>query len=102
MKLAIICLALALAPASAGAQSFNCRFARTADEILICQNRALARLDERMSELYFRARNSLYGGQRRQLEADQAKWLRSRHGCGRDASCIEDSYLQRIRELRDY
>jgi len=98
-----ICLSLLLlAPVAAQAQSFNCRYARSADEVLICQDAALGALDERMSAIYARLRNSLYGGARASLEADQATWLRGRMACGRDADCIADSYRQRIRELQNY
>ena len=91
-----------LLPLAAQAQSFNCRYARSPDEVLICQDGRLGALDERMSGIYFRLRNGLYGGARANLEAEQAGWLRSRQSCGRDAGCIADSYQQRIRELRDY
>jgi uncharacterized protein len=95
-------MVFALAPAVAEAQSFNCRYARSPDEVMICQSPQLAALDERMSGLYFRLRNSLVGRERARLEADQAAWLGSRQACGRDAGCIAASYRQRIAELRSY
>jgi uncharacterized protein len=101
IKIATACVLL-LMPLAAQAQSFNCRYARTPDEVLICQDGRLSALDERMSGIYFRVRNSLYGGARANLEAEQAGWLRSRQSCGRDGACIADSYRQRIRELSDY
>src|SRR3954471_21108343 len=94
-------LALML-PFAAQAQSFNCRTAEAPDEILICQNPRLRALDEQMASLYFRLRNRLYGGERAELEASQRRWLRSRMGCGRDYSCIQGHYVQRINELRNY
>ena len=102
MRLGIVCLALVLLPASAAAQSFNCRYARSADEVLICQDGTLQALDERMATQYAATRNSLSRRERRQLEAEQAKWLRSRRDCGRDINCVESSYRVRIRELRSY
>jgi uncharacterized protein len=95
-------LAFTLVPFAAEAQSFNCRLARTSDEVLICQNSGLSALDERMARMYNRLRNQLSGGARRGLIQDQSAWLQSRYGCGRDAACIEDSYRQRIRELGNY
>jgi uncharacterized protein len=99
-------LALAAAAASisspAQAQSFNCLRASSPDEVLICQSPRLRELDERMASIYFRVRNSLYGGARRDLEAEQAAWLRGRIGCGRDYGCIASAYRQRIRELLAY
>jgi uncharacterized protein len=91
-----------LMPLAAQAQSFNCRTAEAPDEILICQSPRLRALDEQMASLYFRLRNRLYGGERRELEASQSRWLRSRMGCGRDYGCIQDHYLRRINELRNY
>jgi uncharacterized protein len=98
----LLVLTLMLASGTAQAQSFNCRYARSADEVLICQDGTLSALDERMSGIYARLRNSLNGGARASLEADQSAWLRGRMSCGRDAECIADSYRQRIRELRNY
>jgi uncharacterized protein len=94
--------AVVVAGSPAEAQSFNCRYAKAADEVLICQSPRLAGLDERMSSIYFRLRNSLPGRQRASLEADQAAWLRGRQACGRDGSCIEDAYRRRIQELLSY
>jgi uncharacterized protein len=84
-------------PASAEAQSFNCRYARFADEVTICQEPRLSRLDERMSQLFYELRNDI-GGAR--LDAEQDAWLWSRRSCGRDPACIESAYRERIRELR--
>ncbi len=101
----VLLLGLALAaalPAGARAQSFNCRYAKSPDEVLICQDRRLAALDERMSSIFFRVRNRLFGQRRADLEADQAAWLRERMACGRDRACIEDAYLRRIQELLAY
>ncbi len=95
-------LAFALAPLSAEAQSFNCSRASTADEVLICQDATLSRLDERMAGMYSRLRNRLVGHGREGLMDGQAEWLRSRHACGRDAGCIEDAYRRRIRELSEF
>ena len=93
-------LALVCTPLAAEGQSFNCRDAHLPDEVLICQSPVLARLDERMASIYFTLRNSLSGARRRALEADQARWLRSRTACGRDYYCIEAAYERRIRQLR--
>jgi uncharacterized protein len=93
-------LLAAFASEQARAQSFNCRLARTPDEVLICQDATLMRLDERMSSVYFALRNRLAGARRARLEAGQAAWLRQRMDCGRQVSCIEQLYRERIRELR--
>lgn len=93
----LIGFAALLLPAAADAQSFNCRFARYADEVVICQDAQLSRLDERLSRVFYELRSEV-GGAR--LDAEQDRWLRSRRSCGRDAGCIEDAYRGRIRELR--
>lgn len=94
----LIAVAAFLLPAAAAeAQAFNCRYARYADEITICQDPLLSRLDERMSRLFYRLRDRV-GGAR--LDPDQDSWLRARRACGRDAACIEGAYRLRIRELR--
>lgn len=96
-------LAIALLPAlhsaHVHAQSFNCRYAKTADEVLICQDDQLSALDERMASIYSQVHQSLYGSQRLMLEAEQGTWLCSRMGCGRDRDCIAQAYQRRIQEL---
>ena len=94
-----IALAALLLPAAAEAQSFNCRNARFADEIAICESRLLSRLDVRMARLFFQARESDGGSE---LGDDQDAWLRTRRACGGDEDCIEEAYRERIRELREY
>ncbi|MEA2928286.1 MAG: hypothetical protein QOG38_714 [Hyphomicrobiales bacterium] len=93
-------IGFSLAPCAAEAQSFSCRYASRSDEVVICQNAGLAALDERMAATYERLRSRLSGGARQGLISDQSAWLRSRYRCGSDAGCIEDSYRQRIDELR--
>jgi len=97
----LITAAALLLPAAASAQSFNCRYARFADEVAICQSPLLSRLDERMSRIFYETRNDI-DGTRDELDADQDAWLRTRRSCGRDDACIEDAYRDRIRELRAY
>jgi uncharacterized protein len=84
------------------AQSFNCRYARAADEVMICQSRQLSALDERMSSTYYSVRNSLSGADRRRLERTNRIWLQERQGCGRDAACITNIYRSWIRDLNRF
>jgi len=84
---------------SAHAQSFNCRFARTSDEIAICNDARLSRLDERLSSRFYSLRDSLSGPDRVRLDQRQSAWLDSRHRCRSDRSCIAAAYLSRISEL---
>jgi uncharacterized protein len=55
-----------------------------------------------MSNLYFRAINSLGGLARAQLHADQVEWLSERRACGGNVRCIRDKYIRRVRELERY
>jgi uncharacterized protein len=93
---------LAAMSSAAQGQSFNCASADHPDEVLICQNDRLSRLDERMSSLYFTLRNQLSGAERQALETSQRSWLQSRMDCGRDYQCIEGLYEQRIGFLSNY
>ena len=83
----------------ASAQSYNCRYARSADEVLICQDGGLAALDERMSALYFSLRNRLAGPDSGRLEDTRHYWLSERKMCGRDAGCIRDVYQGWIADM---
>jgi uncharacterized protein len=71
---------------SAHAQSFNCRFARTSDEIAICNDARLSRLDERLSSRFYSLRDSLSGPDRVRLDQRQSAWLDSRHRCRSEIS----------------
>lgn len=84
----------------AEAQSFNCNYARTPDEVLICQDADLSRLDERLAAVYAGVRRRLDAQDRRELEFEQASWLQSRKECGRNYRCVEDHYRRRIDQLR--
>ena len=98
LGLAVALLAL-IFPALAEAQSFNCRLARTPDEILICQDVDLSKLDEQMSSIFFTRRNRATPAVRAALDADQADWLVSRRACGRDYRCVRAAYVVRMDEL---
>lgn len=95
----LIGLSALFLPAAAEAQAFDCRYARYADEVVICEEPRLSRLDERMSRLFYRLRAEVGGGA---LDAEQDAWLRSRRACGPDAACIDRSYRRRIGELRQF
>lgn len=98
--LGLACLLAGMMTSQASqAQSFNCRLARAADEILVCQDEELSRLDERMAALYFGLRNQASSPVRAEMEAEQADWRASRRVCGRDRRCIRAAYGVRIDEL---
>jgi uncharacterized protein len=82
-----------------GAQSFNCRNAKHADEILICRDAQLSSLDEQLAGLYARQRQRLDGTQRQTFQNNQRVWLRQRRDCGGDQNCIANLYDERIKKL---
>jgi uncharacterized protein YecT (DUF1311 family) len=84
---ALTALTVLVPATSLVAQSFNCRYAKTPDEVAICDNSSLAEMDVKMSNLYFGYRNFYHGPARRRLEADQAAWLKTRLDCGRNFIC---------------
>jgi uncharacterized protein len=92
----LVCLMTA-----ANAQSFNCNYAKTPDEVLICQNQGLAQSDESMADKFFRLRQELKGGQLQRLNEMQAGWLAARMTCGRDYPCIDRMYEFRNAQLLD-
>lgn len=98
LNLAFAVLAL-LMSSHANAQSFNCRYAKSPDEVLICHNTRLAHLDEQMASIFFSVRNRLPGSQQAALVAQQQSWLRARMSCGSDANCVAAAYAQRIDQL---
>ena len=95
--LLLLLLFFAFAPAQA--QSFNCRYARSADEVLICQDARLAALDEQLAANYAHLRQQVFRTERKRLEQSQALWLKQRRDCGRDADCIAQAYEERIQSL---
>ena len=82
------------------AQSFNCRLARSPDEVAICQDAELSQLDEQMSSLYFSVRNRESNRGSAELEHEQVDWLASRRVCGRDFRCLRAAYNVRINDLK--
>src|SRR5690348_16530071 len=83
--------------------SFDCRYANTPDEVVICQNPVLAEDDRRMSGAYFSLRRlaaeSGMTGALRELEGTQREWLAARHRCGSDALCLRRAYDARLQDL---
>ena len=100
--LIFIVLAAASTSIPATAQGFNCRYARTPDEVRICRSEHLRAQDERMSEEYSRLRNEVGGAERRRLERSQREWLSERKACGSDPDCLADVYRSRRDQLERY
>ncbi len=99
MRLCLVGIISLVLVSSAHAQSFNCRYARTPDEVAICESARLSALDERLSGRFFRLRDSLYGPDRARLDRSQAGWLSARQQCGSDRACLGAAYRARLAEL---
>jgi len=61
LRLGLVLIVLAVNMSASIAQSFNCRSARFPDELAICQDPELGRLDERVAGLYHSARAQVTG-----------------------------------------
>lgn len=93
-------LMIALGCASpVGAQSFDCRNARYADEKAICQDGRLGDLDKQLADTYDRAGSKLSKQEREQFENNETAFVNARHRCGGNPACIEQSYRNRLQEL---
>lgn len=93
--------ALLLSPSSSAA-SFDCAKAKASDEIAICQNVSLNDQDVTMALLYDLNKHFMAMGGRGSLMDGQAEWLKKRHACGSNLSCLSDAYTQRIGMLRRF
>jgi uncharacterized protein YecT (DUF1311 family) len=81
--------------------SFNCRYARSRIEKMICADDRLAALDRRMASSFYAALAATRGPDRADLQRSRNAFVIARDRCG-SAECVADSYQQRIGELRDY
>ncbi len=82
------------------APSFNCAENLMRTEQVICGSRRLSQLDVTMTQIYTLLYNRLSRRQGSALRNTQRQWLRTRNGCGANASCIENAYVTRIQQLR--
>lgn len=89
----------ALGMSASAAPSFNCRYAKSPDEVQICHDPRLSSLDEQMAALFFKLRNAMPPAKQARLDAEQQAWLRVRGSCGGDADCIAALYTRRIGQL---
>jgi len=86
-------------PRFAGDPSFDCRYARSASEQMVCDSPRLAAADRAMDAAYDRAIRA--GAPPRWLRREQDDWLEIREDAARHSSAaVADVYDQRISELR--
>jgi uncharacterized protein YecT (DUF1311 family) len=89
-----------IAPRRTSRPSFNCRYARTRGEIMVCESDRLAAKDRQMSSLFYSALADADPERRRQLRRTRDAWLRYRDRC-RDEACVAQAYDGRSQEIRD-
>jgi hypothetical protein len=80
--------------------SFNCRYARTRSERMVCGDEGLARQDRSMASLYYSAMADADGRTRAELRRTRDRFLAYRERCP-DRDCIAEAYGGRMREIRD-
>ena len=95
----------AIAPPSSRAEapfrgpSFNCRYARTPSERMVCGEPDLAAADRRLAAEFDRA--MARADDPRALRRQQDRWLAARERAGSNYDAVRELYDLRIRELRE-
>jgi len=104
MRFLFLLLALLMPVSTAQAAGFDCRNARTADEVVVCANPLLSELDEIMTVFYQRLRHYTRNfdnamGLQVRLRNEARAFLKRRAACGADAAYLYRAYRARIRGL---
>jgi len=84
----------------AGRPSYDCAAARSKGEIAVCSDSGLSALDVNMATQYRRALSSASPEERALLQSTRDRFLGYRDRCP-NRQCIADSYVGRMREIRD-
>ena len=84
----------------AGRPSYDCAAARSKGEIAVCSDSGLSALDVNMPTQYRRALSSASPEERALLQSTRDRFLGYRDRCP-NRQCIADSYVGRMREIRD-
>jgi hypothetical protein len=80
--------------------AFNCRYARSRSEKMVCASPALAALDRQMSSLFYAALGDASRGAKADLRRTRDRFLAYRNRC-RSEACVADAYRGRMQEIRD-
>lgn len=78
--------------------SFNCRFARTETEHMVCEDERLAARDRAMASLYYQAVAAADPETRRILRGTRDRFLARRERCA-SPGCVARTYEDRIDEI---
>ena len=98
----IIAMTSASATANAGEYApLDCSKAQSSAERAICDNYSLGQSEARMATLFSIATSLVAMGQRGNIHDDQRIWLQSRNACGKDLTCLRESYAVRIQQLEN-
>lgn len=84
---------------TAASPSFNCNYARTRSERMVCGSGALAARDRQMAALYYSAMANADVGTRAHLRRSRDAFLGRRERCGSE-DCVMSIYDARIQEIR--
>lgn len=76
--------------------SYDCNFAKSSSEKLICSNNTLAIMDNILNHIYKNISDDLLN------ESKQQAWLSLREECGSDYQCNYDVHLIRISQLKKF
>lgn len=79
--------------------SFDCTRAFAEAEKAICTDAELAELDNQLAGAYKTALAVLHGDARKDLIAEQKRWLASRNACEWNQACLVHRHRQRIQSL---
>ncbi len=86
--------------AASARPSFNCRYARSRSEQMVCSDGRLAAKDRAMSSLFYSALADADPRTRAQLRRTRDRFLAYRERCGSEA-CVAEAYDGRMDEIRD-
>lgn len=82
------------------AVSFDCMKAQSTVEHTICNNPALSKLDDELSDLYSKAQD--IDEDNELLQREQINWLDHYRNICKDTACLEHAYKERINVLSKY
>lgn len=76
------------------ATGFDCSRASHDDETAVCHDRGLAAMDQRLTQLYAAALQTVSDPEA--LRQSELGWIATRHQCGKDLDCLRRVYGERI------
>jgi hypothetical protein len=85
---------------SSSRPSFNCRYAKTRSEKMVCESDRLAARDRQMAAMFYGAMDEADRGTRRELNRTRDRFLAYRDRC-RSEDCVAQAYEGRMREIDD-